>query len=302
MVLSMQITPWLFSVHGGHSKEFCDHADSHIEEIVQRAIELGMPVYGISEHAPRNHTKYLYPEEIEMNWTPEVLMDKFYSYCKTVEKLQNEYMSKIKLLKGLEIEVVPPDDYVSFTQKLIREGNIEYTVGSVHWVNGYMIDYSRDAFIQAIKAHSGVENLIVAYYQTLKDMVKSVKPDIVAHFDLISCFLEPKEVHAYTTRQFHAIEQALEEIKDNNCLLELNTSGLRKPINRLFPDKFIIQKSNELGIPFTFGDDSHNIQQVGYGLQLARQTLIDSGITEITRLNKLHQNDSKIIREQISLI
>ena len=296
------IIPWLFSVHGGHSKEFCDHADSFIEEIIHRAIELGMPVYGISEHAPRNHTKYLYPEEIDMNWTPEVLMNKFYSYCKTVEKLQDKYMSQITLLKGLEIEVVPPDDYVSFTQELVHKGNIEYIIGSVHWVNGYMIDYSRDKFNEAVKAHYGLENLVVAYYQTLKDMVKSIKPDIVAHFDLITCFLEPEEIPAYTHPQINAIEQALEEIKSNNCLLELNTSGLRKPINRIFPDKFIIKKSNELKIPFTFGDDSHNIQQVGYRLQLARQTLIDLGITEVTRLNKSQQNNSKIIREQISLI
>ncbi len=298
----MEITPWLFSVHGGHSREFCDHADNSIEEIIQRAIELGMPIYVISEHAPRNDTRYLYPEEIEMNWTPEVLMDKFYSYCKTVEELQNKYMPQITLLKGLEIEVVPPDDYVSFTQELVREGDIEYIVGSVHWVNGYMIDYSRDTFNQAVQAHNGLENLIVAYYQTLKDMVKFIKPDIVAHFDLITCFLEPEEVRAYTPRHSYAIELALEEIKNNDCLLELNTSGLRKPIHRIFPDKFIIKKSNELKIPFTFGDDSHNIQQVGYGLQLARQALVDIGITEITRLNKSHQNNSKIVREHISLI
>jgi histidinol phosphatase-like PHP family hydrolase len=54
-----------------------------------------------------------------------------------------------------------------------------------------MIDYSRVKFNEAVKAHYGLENLVVAYYQTLKDMVKSIKPDIVAHFDLITCFLEP---------------------------------------------------------------------------------------------------------------
>jgi histidinol-phosphatase (PHP family) len=85
-------------------------------------------------------------------------------------------------------------------------------------------------------------------------------------------------------------------------LLELNTSGLRKPINSIFPDKFIIKKSNELKIPFTFGDDSHNIQQVGYRLQLARQTLIDLGIYRSHSTKQITTNNSKIIREQISLI
>lgn len=291
--------PWFFSVHGGHSKEFCDHADSSIEDIILQAIELNMPVYGFSEHAPRNHKKYLYPEEIELQKTPETLVNSFYSYCNTLEILQEKYASSITLLKGLEIEVVPPDNYISFYQQLIKEGKIEYVVGSVHWVNEYMTDFSEKTFQQAVSAHNGLENLMVAYYQTLKNMVVSMKPDIVAHFDLITCFLKPEETPPYTPRLIQTIEETLEEIKKNNCILELNTSGLRKPIKRIFPDSFIIKKSAELDIPFTFADDSHNVHQVGYGLEKARELLLNQGITNIIRLNKSQQ---KIIREKIPLV
>ncbi len=291
--------PWFFSVHGGHSKEFCDHADSPLEDIILRAIELNMPVYGFSEHAPRNHEKYLYPEEIELQKTPEILINSFYSYCNTLEILQEKYVSHITLLKGLEIEVVPPDNYVPFYQQLIKEGNIEYVVGSVHWVNEHMTDFSEETFRQAVSAHNGLENLMIAYYQTLKNMVVSIKPDIVAHFDLITCFLKPEEIPEYAPNLIHIIEETLEEVKKNNCILELNTSGLRKPIKRIFPDLSIIHKSAELGIPFTFADDSHNIHQVGYGLEKARELLLSQGITEIIRLNKSQQ---KISREKISLL
>ncbi len=294
-----KIKPWFFSVHGGHSNEFCDHADSSIEEIIHRAIELNMPVYGFSEHAPRNQKKYLYPEEIEKQKTPENLINSFYSYCKTLEILQKKYTSQITLLKGLEIEVVPPDEYISFSQKLIKEGNIEYIVGSVHWVNGYMTDFSPETFKKAVEAHQGLENLMIDYYKTLKDMITSLKPDIVAHFDLITCFLKQKEIPKYTPKLINIIEQTLEEVKKNNCIMELNTSGLRKPINRIFPDILIIQKSAELKIPFTFADDSHNIKQVGYELDKARELLLSQGITEIIQLNKYHQ---KIIRKKVSLL
>ncbi|MGC8846519.1 MAG: histidinol-phosphatase [Candidatus Hydrogenedens sp.] len=294
-----QKIPWFFSMHGGHSKEFCDHAESGIEDIVIRAIELNMPVYGFSEHAPRKYEKYLYPEEIELKKTPRDLIHNFYAYCKTLDKLQEKYASKITLLKGLEIEVVPPGEYISFNQQLIKEGNIEYVVGSVHWVNEQMTDFSSQTFYKAVETHHGLENLMIAYYQTLKNMVISIKPDIVAHFDLITCFLKPEELPNYSSKLINTIEETLEEVKKNDCILELNTSGLRKPIQRIFPDTFIIQKSAKLGIPFTFADESHNTQQVGYKLEKARELLLNQGITYITRLNKYQQ---KIIREQITLI
>jgi len=298
-IFMQETIPWFFSMHGGHSKEFCDHAESNIEDIILRAIELNMPIYGFSEHAPRKHEAYLYPEEIELKKTPQDLIHSFYAYCDTLDNLQKKYASQITLLKGLEIEVVPPNDYISFNQQLIREGNIEYIVGSVHWVNNYMTDFSSETFYKAVEAYHGLEKLMIAYYQTLKEMIISIKPDIVGHFDLITCFLKPEEVPEYSSKLLKVIEETLEEIKKNNCILELNTSGLRKPIQRIFPDIFIIQKSVELEIPFTFADDSHNIQQVGYQLEKARELLLNQGITHIIRLNKSQQ---KIIREKISLI
>ncbi len=291
--------PWFFSLHGGHSKEFCDHASSSVEDIILRAIELGMPVYGFSEHAPRCHEKYLYPEEIQLKKTPDDLINSFYSYCRTISELQNKYADQITILKGLEIEVVPPDKYVQFYRKLVKEGNIEYVVGSVHWVNEFMTDFSLDTFKQAVKAHQGLENLMIAYYQTLKEMVISIKPDIVAHFDLITCFLKPNEVPEYTPELMRVIEQTLEKVKETNCILELNTSGLRKPISRIFPDETIIKISAEMGIPFTFADDSHSSEQVGYGIEKARELLLTLGITTITRLNK---QNHQIIRETLPLL
>ncbi|HOK10255.1 MAG TPA: histidinol-phosphatase [Candidatus Hydrogenedens sp.] len=293
--------PWFFSVHGGHSKEFCDHADSPIEQMILRAIEIGMPVFGISEHAPRNHEKYLYPEEIELNRTPDSLIKTFHRYCDTIEHLQKKYAQQITLLKGLEIEVVPTDSYVEFSKKIIKEGNIEYIVGSVHWVNDIMTDFSKETFEEAIKTFNGLENLMVSYYQTLIDMVNNIKPDIVAHFDLITCFLKPDELPTPSPKITKIIEKALEAIKQNNCLLELNTSGLRKPIQRIFPDSIIIQQAKELSIPFTFGDDSHSVNQVGYGITQARQLLLNHSISHVIRLNKPNPEDRTVIREEIPL-
>lgn len=55
------------SMHGGHSGQFCRHADQECRELeasVKEAIRQGFKVYGLSEHMPRYQLQHLYPEEV----------------------------------------------------------------------------------------------------------------------------------------------------------------------------------------------------------------------------------------------
>lgn len=49
--------------HHSHSGQFCSHAKSTLEEVVQAAVEKKMQVYALTEHMPREDTD-LYPEEV----------------------------------------------------------------------------------------------------------------------------------------------------------------------------------------------------------------------------------------------
>lgn len=50
-----------FSYHGGHSGEFCAHATSTLEEVVDTAIERGFTHYGLSEHCPATARRIFIP-------------------------------------------------------------------------------------------------------------------------------------------------------------------------------------------------------------------------------------------------
>ena len=54
------------SLHS-HSGQFCQHAHGTLEEVVLRAIELKMKVFGLSEHMPRSRSQDLYPEEVHIS-------------------------------------------------------------------------------------------------------------------------------------------------------------------------------------------------------------------------------------------
>lgn len=292
-------TSWFFSLHGGHSKEFCQHARGALRNIVNKAISLKMPIYGITEHAPRLYAKYLYPEEIEANIDPNDLFERYIKYCKTISNLQYEFKNDITLLKGLEIEVVPHDKYVEITKNLIKEGEIEYIVGSVHWIDDIPFDFSQEEFKKALNKF-GLLKLIKRYYQIIRDMVSDLKPEIVGHLDLITCFMTSNELCNIYPQIEKDIDRTLEVIKKHNSIIEVNTSGYRKPIKRPFPDVYIIKKAGEIGIPITFGDDSHSPTEVGKYIKTARKLLLKLGITEVVKLTRAH--NGKLFRQNVSII
>ncbi len=53
----------MVSLHGGHSGEFCDHAEGSLREILDAAIDAGYHTFGVSEHAPRCEDRFTYPNE-----------------------------------------------------------------------------------------------------------------------------------------------------------------------------------------------------------------------------------------------
>jgi len=47
-----RIEPWRVSLHGGHSGEYCDHAEATLREMLEAAVQYGYQTFGVSEHAP----------------------------------------------------------------------------------------------------------------------------------------------------------------------------------------------------------------------------------------------------------
>ena len=84
-----------FSYHGGHSGQFCRHAKGRLREVVLRAIEAGFTHYGLSEHAPRDETTWLFPDEQDL--TPEDLAAGFVEYAREAHALREEFLRKFLL-------------------------------------------------------------------------------------------------------------------------------------------------------------------------------------------------------------
>lgn len=275
--------PWFVSLHGGHSGAYCDHAEDTLEALVERAHALGMPVYGLTEHAPRVEPEHVYDEEKSLGWDTAHLARLFADYAREARRLRDAWDGRITLLAGFEAEVVPEGRYVQVMRDLRETHQLDYLVGSVHWVDGVIIDYTRARFDQAVEACGGRERFALRYYDIVAEMIAGLRPEVVGHLDLVRRHGGDDPALA-TPRVRQRIRAVLALMKEQEAILDINTAALRKGLGGPYPAPWILEIARDLGVACCFGDDAHRVIEVGAGIPEARDYLLAQGIHEVTVL------------------
>ena len=290
--------PWKISLHGGHSGQYCDHASGTLREVLEAAVSQGYSTFGVTEHAPRLGDRFLYDEERQMGWDVPKLISNFETYAEDIRKLSTEFDGRLTVLRGFEIEVVPDDRYAEVMSGYRRDFVFEYMVGSVHHVDEILIDGPPEVFQKAVDSRGGLENLGVAYYESVARMIEALQPEVVAHLDLIRKNA-PSNESVESPRLRDAAVAALEIARQHGCILDVNTAGYRKGLGSPYPSPWLVQTAQEMGIGFCFGDDSHSPRDVGSGLEDAKQYLIENGVEAITNLVR---DGGGLTKRNISLV
>ncbi|MCS6776603.1 MAG: histidinol-phosphatase [Chloroherpetonaceae bacterium] len=302
---------WRVSLHGGHSGEFCDHAEGTLREILLAAVQAGYHTFGVSEHMPRGADRFLYPQEIALGWDMARIEADFARYAEILPVLVEELAGQLIVLRGFEAEVVPEANYAERIQRLrawqMPDGTprFDYCVGSVHYVHEIQLDGPVDAYLQAAEACGGIEALAIRYYETVAAMIETIRPEVVGHLDLIKRNLraagfEPEEIA--TPRVDAAMQNALEAARACGAILDLNTAGWRKGLGEPYPSPTIVRKASAMGVGFCFGDDSHRPTEVGAGVDAARIYLLQCGVQEVTVLTRESREPlAPVVRRRVSL-
>ena len=273
--------PW-FSYHGGHSGEFCRHAKGELERVVARAVEAGFTHYGLSEHCPRYRAVDLFPGEEDL--TPDDLVRIFEGYAQRARALRERFSPQLDLLVGFETERLPPGDWVARMRELRTRFAPDYIVGSVHDVDGQVIDFSADATRAVADAIGGVEAMQTRYFDAVADLVTQLRPEVVGHIDLIRKFDGPQP--SFSARVYRRIEAALEAVYSVGGVLEVNCATHRRGLGPVYPLPPILERARAMGIGVTLGDDSHGAHDVGVGLDASMQAIAAAGYREVCYLAK----------------
>lgn len=288
---------WRVSLHGGHSREFSAHASSTLAEILETAVERGMVIYGITDHAPVSEARFLYPDEVAAGLDLDSRFAQFEAYAQASREAVDAFAGRIEVLRGFETEVVPTASYVADMQQLREQHGFDYVVGSVHWIDETPIDLSAELFEEVAARLGGVEALFVRYYASVAEMVERLRPEVVGHFDLPRLYSADHEAHEASVVRA-AAEDALRVIVEIGSFVEVNTAGYRKGLGGPYPAPWVIERASELGIAFTFGDDSHHVDHVAANLERARAYLLAYGVHSI---GTLMREAGAVVRAEVAL-
>ncbi len=234
----------------------CNHAEGSMDAYIQRAIKLGIDIYGFSEHAPMNFDSYYRLDFNQMN-----------VYENDVLTLKEKYNNDIKIILGYEV------DYLKgYMDKRVLTANVDYLIGSVHFLGEWGFDHPD---YRSEYKKRDIDHIWQEYFDNIENMAKTGYFNIVGHLDLIKIFnfMPKKDIRLIA-------QNALNAIKKSNMVIELNTAGLRKPIKEIYPSPLLLEMAYELDIPITFSSDAHAIGQIGFKYEEAIKVAKKIGYTK----------------------
>jgi histidinol-phosphatase (PHP family) len=261
------------SIHGGHSGQFCSHAQGTLEEVIQAYVDQDFAWVGITEHMPPTEDRFIYVEEREAGFTVDALLERFHRYMAEGRRLQEKYADKIDIFIGFETEAYT--GAMALARQLIDRYQPDYLLAGIHHVADIPFDAGSEDYKRAVRACKDVETLYCRYFDLQLEVMQTLHPKVIAHFDLIRIFDE-----AYAQRwQVPVIRQRIERNLDyaarNGMILDYNVAALRKGMSEPYIARPILEMVRQLGIPVVPGDDSHGPELVG--------AHIDEGIAVLER-------------------
>jgi histidinol-phosphatase (PHP family) len=248
-----------------HSR-FSEDGSSTLEEMCRRAVELGIPEIGFSEHwdvGPyEKHPRFFQPEP----WYAEI------------ERLRDAFAGKLTIRAG--IEMAEPHLYPAETAEVLKRAPFDYALGSVHFVGpNFMFD---ESYFRARTA----DQVYRAYFAELERMLGSAELDVVAHLDVPARTGKP--ILGYQPARYETeIRRILDIAIRRGLALDVNAGGLRKPARILMPDPLILEWYAEMGGKrVTLGSDAHRADQLGLHLEAAVEAIRAAGLAHLTQFER----------------
>ena len=231
------------------------------EEMVLSAINKGFHTLGFSEHSAS-----AVPQVFGMKYENEQ------KYVAEVNALKIKYADKVNILCGIELD--------SFGMPC---NGADYIIGSVHYLKKdgkyYSIDMSQKEFEKLINAYDSMYDMLSAYFESIPEMAKNLKPDIIGHFDLIAKFNSGNRYFNESSAQYLELaENAIIKTKQYCDLFEINTGAISRGYRSVpYPTPEILKLFKKHNVRVIINSDAHAADTVDCAFDICEKMLIDAG-------------------------
>lgn len=241
----------------------CKHARGIPAEYARSAVSNHVPELACTDHCPT-------PDQFDLEHRMELA--EFDTYAGWVRDVQA--LGEPTVLFGVEA-----DYYVGCTEFLsawLSAQPLDLVLGSVHYLDYWAFDNPEQRSLWETADLRGVWQ---KYFELITEMVQTGLYDVAAHLDLPKKFGHrlPDNV------LYELVLPVLDTISVSGMAIEINTSGLGKPIAEFFPSAEILAWACERKIPLTFGSDAHDPSVVGAEFDAAVIMARQAGYTHSLR-------------------
>ena len=221
----------------------CGHAHGEPAEYVEQALKMGLSEIGFSDHAPLvayQDSRYTMRE------------DELPRYHAMIEAVQKKY-PKFSIKLGLEADFIP--GFEAKTRAMLAGYPYDFVIGSIHFIDNWAFD---DPDQHVRWKDKDINRVYRDYYELLRQSAASGLFDIMGHVDLVKKF-----GHRASEDLSEDIQETAKVFKKSGVTVEINTSGLRKPVKEIYPSLDVLKIYQKAGVPITFSSDSHEPLDVG---------------------------------------
>ncbi|HTL70623.1 MAG TPA: histidinol-phosphatase HisJ family protein [Candidatus Eisenbacteria bacterium] len=238
----------------------CGHAVGDPSAYVEQALKVGLSEVGFSDHAPL--VAYANPKYAMGD-------DQLPLYHRMMEDLRARY-PKFTVKVGLEADYIP--GFEEKTRAILAGYPYDFVIGSIHFIDNWAFD---DPDEHVKWRDKDIDRVYRDYYELLRRSAASGLFDIIGHCDLVKKF--GHRAHADLTPE---IERTAEAFRGAGVTVEINTSGLRKPVKEIYPSLEVLKIYRRAGVPITFSSDSHDPADVGRDYDKAADLARAAGYAE----------------------
>jgi histidinol-phosphatase (PHP family) len=252
----------LVDYHVHHER--CGHAVDNMEAYVRAALARGLGEMGFSDHL----WEYWVPRERR---DPGLGMreEELDVYVAEAHALQQAY-PQIRLRLAMEVDYIPGHE--DEAARILARHDWDYLLGSVHFIGDWGFDQERQV---GEYGRRDVDAVYTQYYELVGQAAETGLFDVMTHLDL------PKKFGHRPRGDLAAVEQRLvQQLAKAGVAVEVNTSGLRKPVSEIYPALELLARCREAGVPVTLSSDSHGPADVGADYDRALEHLARAGYSE----------------------
>ena len=248
---------------------FSGDSEADMEEMVKRAIALGLKDIAFTEHMDLN-----FPVTDE---TPEGVFEcNVDSYLYHLLSVRTKYVNDINIRFGIEIGLQP--DIVKANVKVAKEHDFDFVIGSIHVVDGY------DIYDPAYFAGRSDEEAYRRYFEAVFENLRAYSNfDVVGHLDYVVRKGRTLDADYSYDKYKDILDKILNRIIDLEKGIEVNTAAIKYGLKELNPCTDILRRYKELGGEIiTVGSDAHTVEELGRGLDRAEEVLREAGFEYYT--------------------